>query len=900
MAYVYTDPTSIDYVLQRAHDELRRGESQHYRSTEAQYTHHVKELLGNLERYLETCGVRLPADVQEGAEMFAAASAANEQAAAVVAAAIAAANTPSPRAPPPLRSSRAGRSVSSGGVEEASSGSPSGSPDVSVRTGWGSVALGSRLVAAYAPTSPLGPAYHGHLPADNRSVRTTNSEYGTSTIHNSQQATRAHPACSSSSPSNAAEGNAESNITSLMFSGEADGGNAQSYSLDSGSAPIVPIVGSGGGGGSSAAAGRGREDAAGSRSSRALPNPSDTQAGARGASEADTNHSTSTHPTVSNALAAAGTPETGSLARPAGGGGAGHDHWGDFGTFVQSITDSRLNSNLASLQSAVAAAACPLPDGVSTSGALMTAIPAAMRDADPGGPTPAVPAGAKAPAVSVPAAAGAPGSAVVPRTGFQLPYVFSTDTSITTPSSPVLAVVPGRHAPSPLGGGGPASGCASDGPQSPPLPLPLQVAHGAGSSAVRVLVTAAGVSSGGAEAGGESLLPPSAAAPAALLPAALHEGEVRARVDRIPSPPQGANPHRQPAPPHSVVAVPVHRAASGPAVMGGGYGYDKEQLMRRLRQVLDRPASVGPPTDHSMAPSAAGAGGQTPLSDTDAWGARDREEASNAVVQVMLLPAPPLPSRAWLVGTNAPPSPPSHPQPPAHFLRPTATANRTRGKEAGDPPACAARAGSPTDPGAGDGAVRGFSQDELWSVLRLASEAASGRPYTVSSRDHSSGPPVSRTASHGTVQPRETGDEENSGSRRSRGQAQTVAGPRGTGSHETTSPAAASTVDSSAAPSASAVRGHRATPPSAVVTPWARPTRGSSSHQLPIAAAAPAVPSRGGYPPGPVTGDVGGGSRAGEETPVRQSASGDSGTPSAVKLDLMQRLRSVLSRPEST
>lgn len=56
----FTNPTSIDCVLQRAHDELRRSEALNWNATDEKLSDAVKGLVDNLEVYLAKCGVVLP------------------------------------------------------------------------------------------------------------------------------------------------------------------------------------------------------------------------------------------------------------------------------------------------------------------------------------------------------------------------------------------------------------------------------------------------------------------------------------------------------------------------------------------------------------------------------------------------------------------------------------------------------------------------------------------------------------------------------------------------------------------------------------------------------------------------------------------------------------------------
>ncbi|CAJ1992888.1 hypothetical protein conserved [Leishmania donovani] len=837
MAHAYTDPTSINYILQRAHDELRRGESQHYRSTEAQYTNHVKELLGNLERYLETCGVRLPTQMQEGAEITATAAAAGEKESGRM-----------PFSAPPrgrlvetqrvrqgrrLGSGSASASVTVGSAKcdsdavnrhEEASNSLSASSSGPVRGGWGKLATSCEAqrgsgaanachVASSCPvaaatsarhgiymksnqvntmsgssSSPLGAAYQQNIAPDNRSVRTASSESEASILYKSQQATTAHAAYSSSSPSMAvdvgADGNAEGNTASLLCSGDAAG--MDSCSVDSGSAPIVAIIDSGCGGGDDPRS-RGHGESVTMRSPPAPPKLPDHYAeeAARGglyASGHGFSRSASTHLTMSNAIASA------SCVSDAGAGAActaaAHDRWGEFGAFVQSITESRQNSNLASLRSA-AAARCPLPDGVN--GAPVAPLPAAMRNAENG----------SSGAVSAPLAVVAPPPGADPMVGLQLPYLPSTATSMTTPPAPVSsAAADGQAQPSPLHSIGAKISTSS---------LTLQVAHGAGSSAVRALA-AAGVA---VEAGGNSemtdaevdkSLSPSFGILNSTLPIApvprqrcVEEAGVEVpQLEYIPSPPLHSGPGRPAY--FTAVVAPMQRVTSAPLAShrlcgGGSDGMNliahhqqaqrgsvpphpgtsagavaataptrnpaKAQLMCRLREVLKRSVFGKSSVQSSAVPSAVAAGRRSSLSDDAACGVGEYQE-KHSVAGSTRVPV------SALV-----PSPQSLRQNQQMLGYPTPLPSATKTDDAPGGSANAQRSDIPSElknsDNRGDG-TGGVAWDDSWDFLRLATAAISEFPQTTSSKDLLSEAATSHSVSRGTVRPKDAGGDEDSGS----------------------------------------------------------------------------------------------------------------------------------------
>ncbi|KAG5491954.1 hypothetical protein GH5_00850 [Leishmania sp. Ghana 2012 LV757] len=811
MAYAYTDPTCIDYILQRGYDELRRGESQHYRSAEAQYTNHVKELLGNLERYLETCGVRLPNEVQEGTEISAAAAAADAQE-----------SEPTSFSVPPRGHSVGTQRVSQGlhiGGRSASASAIVGSAKCNsdavnqqevtisnssahmsghVRSGWGnqetpceaqhdsgianshhvagsgpvaagtstlqSTPLQSNLAPAMSDASslPLTTGNQRHPAPDNRSVHATNSESEASILCNSQQATRAHAAYSSSSPSMAvdvgADGNAESHIASLVYSGDATG--VDSCSVESDSAPIVAIIDSGYGGGNGARS-RGRSENATMRSPPAPPKLREyyTGEGARGSS----------YPIASNAIAAASSVSDASAGATHT--AAGLDRWGEFGMFVQSITESRHNSNLAYLKG-VAAAGYPPPEGANSAPA--ATLPTAAPKEETGG------VGAS----SAPFALVAPSPGATPKLSFQLPYVLSTGTSMTTPPTPALAVVAGRQThQQQLNWGG---------AKAQPSYSPLQVAHGAGSSAVRTLA-AAEVGLGSEMAGLEgcqrsSPLSGIVSSPIPLTAVPRQRGVDEAsfevpQVECIPSPP----PHSRPTRPACLtgVAVPMQCAASVPLAghrlrPGGGDGTDslplcqraqrgsvppharasagavaataptvsarsaeKEQLMRRLREVLKRSAYAPSSVQSPAMPSAVAAEQQSSFSKGPTWSVKGKQDGHVAV------------------GSTEAPAPtivPS-PQPPLQSQRmPNDTSDESANMH---------RSVYPPEPKNGDhrgDAAGGVAWNRSWDFLRSATVAASGCPYTSPSNDISSKPTTSHGVSCGTARPKDAGGDRGSGS----------------------------------------------------------------------------------------------------------------------------------------
>ncbi|KAK7194674.1 hypothetical protein NESM_000386400 [Novymonas esmeraldas] len=1023
MAYVYTDPTSIEYILQRAHDELRRGENQHYRSTEAQFTNHVKELLGNLERYLETCGVRLPAEVQDGGKVTALAVAANEQererAAFVVASGsgLMATQRPSQNRQQSGRSASASASVMTGNnnrSDRVAINNANASLSGPARGGWGNLATpreglrgdgaaaaeraaqrgrttaalsssphGSplRSVAAHSvcgsPSSPLGVVYqrHPHSTADNRSARTTNSESGASILYNSQQATRAHAAYSSGSPSMAVEvavdTTPQSNMTSLMYSGDAAG--VDSCSVDSGSAPIVAIIGSRRGAGTSS--NRGQEEHLTTSMPPALARPPpehQSKDGTRNSGggnsggggvgggghgpRADTvSRSASTHLTVSNAIAAAsGVPDTGvSTARAA----AGHDRWGEFGTFVQSITESRQNSNLASLQSA-AATGYPQPDCIGANGTLVAALPSSMRDGESVGAPPLE--SVSEPPAAAPLAVAAPSPSVTPKVGFQLPYVLSTGTSMTTPSTPVLAVAAHRQVQlSPLSWGG---------AKLHTTPIPPSVAQGGGSSAVRILAVsgaAAELVGGSARVDGDVDGPLStfslagSPSPAAPQHRSVRDASVEVpRVECIPSPPAQVHSGRPaylataPVPAQRAVSMPfasqrLHFGSSGggadapehyqqalrsaippparPALAGSK---EKDLLMRRLRGVLERSTSVTSATQASAQPLAAGA------------------------------PPPQPPARAWLVGPATPsPPPPALPaQLPEqrHAASSPVAAGATDTRDRLVPAPRSATSSEHANADDFDDVVREPSRNESWSVVRLATAEASGCPYTSSSKNISSGPATSQSASRGTVQPKDAGNGDGGSSgppRRSHASREARRAHRhGSNSSNHTGTATAmlsgglsvggawdagscTTANSTSAPTHTkdtmapsfVVSAQRHPPSSLLTTPWMRPTRSPPS-QSPLGNGIQGASGSDGYPPGLTKSDIDNGSRVecnevvkarrrlsvGEtqgslsdthptlprESVDRGSRSVDSSAAGSVKHQLMVRLRTVLGHRE--
>ncbi|CAG9582431.1 hypothetical protein LMJF_35_0800 [Leishmania major strain Friedlin] len=830
MAYAYTDPTSINYILQRAHTELRRGENQHYRSTEAQYTNHVKELLGNLERYLETCGVRLPTQVQEGAEITATAEAAGE--------------TESERTPfsaPPrgrlvaTQRVNQGRRLSSGSAfasvtvgsakcdsnavnrHEEASNNISVYSSGPVRSGWGKLATpceaqrgsgaanachvaSSCPVAAATSTlhgiflkhdqvnamsdsssSPLGAAYQQHIAPDNRCVRAVTSESEASILYKSQQATTAHAAYSSSSSSVAvdagADANAEGSTTSLLHSGDAAG--VDSCSVDSGSAPIVAIIDSGCGGGNSTRS-RGRGESVAMRSPPAPPQLPDhyTGEGARGglyASGDSFSRSTSTHLMVLNAIASASCVSDADAGAACT--AAAHDRWGEFGTFVQSITESRQNSNLASLRSA-AAAGCPLPDGVN--GAPVAPLPAPMRNAENG----------SSGAVSAPLAVVAPPPGVDPMVGLQLPSLPSTGTSMTTPPAPVSSAAAGRQVqPSPL---------HSSGAKITTSSLTLQVAHGAGSSAVRALA-AAGVA---AEAGGSSEMPnaeldkplsPSfgiLSSPPLIAPVPqfecipcppLHSGPGRpayftavvAPMQRVASEPLASHrlcggggdgtdsivhhqqAQRGPVPPHPGTSADAVAATAATATTASTRNPEKAQLMCRLREVLERSvfgkSSVQPPA----VPSAVAAGRRSSLSDNAASGVGENQEKHSAAGSTRVPVSSLVPSPQSLRQNQ---QMPGYPTP----LPSTTKTDDTPGGSAN-----AQRSDSPSELKDGDkrgDGTGGVAWDDSWDFLRLATAAISEFPHTTSSKDIVSEAATSHSVPRGTVRPKDAGGDEDRGS----------------------------------------------------------------------------------------------------------------------------------------
>ncbi|KAG5466664.1 hypothetical protein LSCM1_00833 [Leishmania martiniquensis] len=838
MAYAYTDPTSIDYILQRTYDELRRGESQHCRSTEAQYTHHVKELLNNLERYLETCGVRLPTEVQEGADISVAAAAAsaqeNEQTAfpvperghLVEAQRVSRGyhmTDSSASVPATVSSAKCDRdAVNLQGVTSSNRSAHSSGP---VPSGWGNLAtpceaqhgggaasvhhvtgsrpgaaapatvcgtsLQSELAHAVSGTSPsyLRAGRQRHPARDSRSAHTTKSESEASILYNSQQATRANAAYSSSLPSMAVDvatdGHAESNIASLVYSGDAAG--VESCSLDSGNAPIVAIINAGYGDGNGARS-RGHGENTKIRSPPAPPKLREyyTGEGARGGlctSGDGVSRSSSSRPTVSNAIAAtSGVSDTGAGAPHTA---AGLDRWGEFGMFVQSITESRQNSNLASLRS-VTAAGYPQPDGVSS--AAVSALPTGGQKEEAGSTG----------ASSAPFAMAAPSPGATSKLSFQLPYVLSTGTSMTTPPTPVLDVAAGRQVHQQQQKWGGAKAHTSF--------MPLQVAHGAGSSAVRALA-AAEISGGSntAELEGNRRPSPSSGVvsspiPLAPLPRQRCVDEAGAgvpQVECIPSPPphsrasrpacrpgvvsptQCAAPvsfagnrlgpggsdctdsfpycqraQRGSVPPHARASASAASATATPATTLLTRSAEKEQLMRRLQGVLKRPIYAPSSGQSSTVPSAAAAEPQPCVPNDPALGIEGKQNRQVAIGGTRA-PAPTLTSSS---------QPALQSQRMPNCTAPSPSTTKTS-DTSGGPVNAQRRVGPPEHESSGHfGDAAGvLAWNRSWDFLRLATIALSGCPHTSSSNDISE-PATSQKVSCSTILPKDAGGDKDGSS----------------------------------------------------------------------------------------------------------------------------------------
>ncbi|KAG5492497.1 hypothetical protein JKF63_01075 [Porcisia hertigi] len=775
MAYAYTDPTSIDYILQCAHDELRRGENQHYRSAEAQYTNHVKELLGNLERYLETCGVRLPAEVREGSKVAAAPMVAggqeSEQAVLGAQQVIQGHCLGGRSAPASVTIGHVKRDIDAVNWQGKAGNNLCAFSNRSACCEWGNLAtpcqaerdngpeithrvlsrgpikvpastlrrapLPSEQVDAMSDSSssPLGAAYHHRSAPSYRSVAMTNSDSGVGIFYNTQQATRARAAYPSSSPFMAVDVGTDG-------------------SVDSGSAPIVAIIGSGW---SSANGARSREcsDSLVLRSPRTPPQFSDHNTGAneRG-----------------NLYSSGGSGSGSSNIRPTAlGATASHDRWGEFGAFVQSVTEMRPNSNMASLESAHAAG-CPLPDGVN--GALTTARPAAMRNVETSRSGAAL--------ASVAETTQRPG--VTPRGESQLPDVTSTDNSLTTPPTSVMAAASGGQVRLPPASRGGANAHTS------PLPPPV-VAQGTGSSAVRALSTAAASPEAGrcrkwANVDADKTLSSSSDIPRShvsnspvLQQRRAGEADVGVlQVEYIPSPQQQSRPSEPGYMAHAV--VPVHRAApvplaSQPLYTGGSIGTyalgshhhthhdslspyprpstdgvavpkmagttmmprcsEKEKLMRRLREVLERSAPAPSPDQLSVMPSAVAQPRRSSLFNSSARSVeepvkhtevRHTRAPTSAPMTVLQHPLP-----ICLAGTSVPAAPLwQQTQRMSHHSVPLPNVSCTT---------------SPFDYTNGNG-----GEDET----RTGAWDGSGCPYNLSSKDTRTEPSTFHSVSCGTVQ----------------------------------------------------------------------------------------------------------------------------------------------------
>ncbi|KPI86329.1 hypothetical protein ABL78_4595 [Leptomonas seymouri] len=641
MANFSADPTSIDYILQRAQDELRRGENQHCRATEAQYTNHVKELLGNLERYLETCGVQLPAEVITGSKVMAAAAATLNEASVLHEVVRSPFDsqlkggaygckqiflTPynySIPASTALNNAR-GRHDSMPGRGAAGNGSCV-SENAHPRAGWGTLAtpteaqqqlgraadvkesdfvnvsavapirrdkpepatgglmtsLGS--INNHSPVSPkLRPGKIGRFLSTSVDDRSWYNESG-SGPGNCYVSQQHMPLQMVSSPSphplqgrGAANPTVATSDTTLVCEGHSIG-------TVCGSLPLGTTIGS------PLAEGKN-----GSANVRGSPLPLRQQ-------QQRTPHA---EPLVH-----------GVTSRPHAEAGSESDPWGDFGHFVQSITESRINSNLTSMQSAAAATYSAPTNLVSSSddshARLVTATTTtATRNHES---TRIATATSKSTATSN---AGVVPPTAKPEAGFQLPYVLVTATSPISVSTKDLHPAQQqqrrsahRSTCSPLSAdynafpseGHPESGSAQDESEhffqgqpttttdvtsisSRSPSLPLQAAFGAGSNAVRALIAATTET----DEGVERPIPKDG----------LHFFLTQvAPVEHAPSPPRQrhfSNPQLQF--PAVMAAVPVQRAASLPTADCPLYKKGGSPYFPHILRVCLSAASTNPRT----------------------------------------------------------------------------------------------------------------------------------------------------------------------------------------------------------------------------------------------------------------------------------------------------------------
>ncbi|GET92588.1 hypothetical protein, unknown function [Leishmania tarentolae] len=814
MAYAYTGPTSINYILQRAYDELRRGENQHYRSTEVQYMNHVKELLGNLERYLETCGVRLPAEVQEGAEITAAAAAAGKE---------------SDRAAfsAPLHSRMVGtervdqgRRISSGSAsasvmigisncdDDVVNRHEEASNNVSVyssgplRSGWeeletpceaqrGSGAANVCPVASSCPVAAATSTFQGislkssqehtmsdsspcrlgapcqQLSAqDSRSVRTANNEDDVGILYQSQHTTTPHAAHSSSSPPIATDvgagGNKKGNITSLMYSGDATG--VDSCSVDSGSAPIVAIIDSGCGG-SNGTRSREHGESLAMKSPPTPPNlpehyTREDACNGLYASGDGFSRSASTHPTVSNAFAST------SCVSDAGMGATRtavpHNPWGEVGTLVQPVTESRQNSNVASFMSE-AALGCPLPDGAN--GAVVVSPATTMRNVEKG----------SSGAVSAPLAVEAPPPRVDPKLSFPLAFLPSIGPSTTTSPAPVLSAATRRQVQlSPLnsssveaeaGGNKAMTDVKLDKPLShsfgilsSPLPIsPVPRQHGV-KEAGRVVPRVEYIPSPPQHSG----LGPSASFTAVVAPlqSAASEPLVNHRLsagggDGTDSIAYRQQAQRGSAPPHPRTSASMAAASVAVATTALAKNPEKEKLMHRLREVLARSVSGKSSVTALAVPSAVSLGRQSPFPDDAAWSVGRVQEKHSAADSTRV------PVSAHAPGSQRPLQHQQTSGSPTPFPNTTTTddtidgsANVQHSERSSD-----LKNGGKRGDGPG-----GVAFDDSWGFIRLSRAAASACPYTTSSKDIVSEAATSHSVSRGTVHPKDTCSDEDGGS----------------------------------------------------------------------------------------------------------------------------------------
>ncbi|KPA85951.1 hypothetical protein ABB37_00249 [Leptomonas pyrrhocoris] len=532
MANPYADPTSIDYILQRAQDELRRGENQHLRAAEAQYTNHVKELLGNLERYLETCGVQLPAEVITGSEATAAAAAAfdepnvhREAVRSSLSSQAAVGLLGGPHIYLPLHKRSLSASAAPNNVcgyrDSQSGNGPLAGENPHPRVGWNTLATPTEASQLDHSTDERRAEFATNAAA--AALRYVRSEpaggglmtsLGSHDIHSPVSPQLRQEMARRLSSANAEDdcrrsendsviGNSfnwqhvqqlhtHPQVASLDVVSLREG---QGSSMVRGSSPLVATVCS--------------------------PPPMHAQQQRTPFTAALVN-SSNPHPSPQAAVAHARSVSLNAVAASNGAHvGSGTDTWGDFGQFVQSITESRINGNWATLPSATAAAVCSSPatcisdsnNGGPISPAETTAT---TRTRENTNTTTDKSTSTNAYVI------GAASTAAVPETSFQLPHVLVTANSpfATSPNDLQSSLqqqsqaVARRVVHSPLGvdpdappsaarrGAGNTRGGFAESPHRQPLAtetnsmsihspsLTRQAAYGAGSNAVRALAVA--------------------------------------------------------------------------------------------------------------------------------------------------------------------------------------------------------------------------------------------------------------------------------------------------------------------------------------------------------------------------------------------------------------------------